>query len=153
MIFLQVDIQFPYLPLRNLGRELPLFKNSLYLALFLLLNSLWILNYFPTPQGNIIHLTFRIRLWLIWPITLRFEKMTHLLCNLHYLTLHCLPVGKHSLKLRSQLVDRLTQSFIILGLGFDKEFHKILQVRLFFVGVEDVSCRGLYIEITGIEWH
>jgi len=41
--------------------------------------------------------------------------MTYLLCNLHYLTLHHLLVGEHSLKLRSQLADRLTQSFIILG--------------------------------------
>ena len=47
-----------------------------------------------------------------------------------YLRILCLLVGCHSLKLRSELVDRLSKSFVSLSLGCYEVLHEAFYVRV-----------------------
>ena len=58
------------------------------------------------------------------------------------LGVYCLLMGGHSLKLGGQLIDRLTKSFISLGLGHYKALHKTLQVEFGLRRLRRLVVRG-----------
>ena len=81
--------------------------------------------------------------------------MTHLLCNKSNLILHHLLVGRHTLKLESQLANGLTKSVINLGLGLNKALNKTLQARLLLSRLSRWGVGNFVLEpsgLSGIWW-
>ena len=60
--------------------------------------------------------------------------MADLLDDMGDLGVHCLLVGGHSLKLGGQLIDRITKSFINLGLGHMKRSMRLSKLNLGYCG-------------------
>ena len=73
---------------------------------------------------------------------LRSEQIANLVGYLCNQAVYHRLVGSHSLKLKSQLVDRITKRFISLGLGLNKALNETFQVRFWLWWLRRWIVRG-----------